>query len=205
MLGNTTRSNISRRRFLVMSSQSLVCNHSLAMTSNVLVASFACLTRSSCLCWAGFTPSLTSLRAASLRSRASDSFTAGYSPSPIMLDLPFSAKRYRHAFTPVGLTSKYRPRWSLSRYSFSFGLALRQWASVSNLKSPCAVNPLYSPLQRLANSRTQKPTHLLDESGRNKMRLSETEKPRKGAVLMGFGQFHGVSKNTVKLNIPIRR
>jgi hypothetical protein len=37
------------------------------------------------------------------------------------------------------------------------------------------------------------------------MGRSETEKPRKGAVLKGFDQFPSVSKNTLKLNMPIRR
>ncbi|MCY1370940.1 hypothetical protein D9M69_580600 [compost metagenome] len=106
ILGNTTRSSISRRRFLVTSSQSFVCSHSLATISKVFFASLAFRMRSSCLCWAGLMPCLTSLRAASLRSLASESVTAGYSPSANMLALPFSVKRYRQALTPLGLTSR---------------------------------------------------------------------------------------------------
>lgn len=37
------------------------------------------------------------------------------------------------------------------------------------------------------------------------MRHSETVKPRKGAVLLGFYRFLGVSRNTLKLDMSFTR
>lgn len=39
---------------------------------------------------------------------------------------PQSLKRYRHALTPFGFTSRYRPLASLMRYSLSLAFAARQ-------------------------------------------------------------------------------